>query len=448
MKIFIVEDDPVYVQILVHKLSMNPEYVIETFSKGKELLDNLHRRPNVISLDYGLPDLNGQELLSKIKARANGIPVIILSSQENISIAIEMLRNGAYDYIVKDAEAPDRLWNIIKNIKEKENLKKEIEELRLEVQVKFDPGKAFKGESPIIQKTLELIKKCAQTDINVSISGETGTGKEEAAKIIHFNSSRKNDSFVAVNMAAIPKELLESELFGHEKGAFTGAINRRIGKFEEAKSGTIFLDEIGELSLNLQAKLLRVLQENEITRIGGNNKIKINARLITATHKNLREEVNKGNFRKDLFFRIVGMPIHIPPLRERGNDIILLAHHFLDQLTNKNKGEKKILSSGAQKKLLHYHYPGNVRELKSVIELAAIMCDGNIIHENDITFNTIDETDDLLIKEDTLKGYTRRIIAHFLKKYDNNVVLVANKLDIGKSTIYQMIKNKELELHN
>jgi transcriptional regulator with PAS, ATPase and Fis domain len=247
-------------------------------------------------------------------------------------------------------------------------------------------------------------------------------------------------------MAAIPRELIESELFGYEKGAFTGAIGRKIGKFEEANGGTLFLDEIAELELGLQSKLLRVLQEREVVRVGGNEKVKLDVRIITASHKNLPEEVKRGNFREDLFYRLSGVPIAIPPLRERGNDILLLAKYFLDGFCKSNKMAPMSLSNDAREKLISYNYPGNVRELKGVMELAAVMCNGNEIDTDDITFHSVSVGNQLMMEEKTLHQYNIDIIQSFLNKYDSNILRVADKLDIGKSTIYRMIKNEELSV--
>jgi DNA-binding NtrC family response regulator len=251
---------------------------------------------------------------------------------------------------------------------------------------------------------------------------------------------------VAVNVAAIPRELIESELFGHEKGAFTGAVTRRIGKFEEADKGTLFLDEIGEMPLDLQAKLLRVLQEKEITRIGDNAVIKVNARIIVATHRNLLEEVQQKRFREDLYYRLIGLPILLPPLRERGNDILVLAKSFMDSFCKENKLGKKTLSQDSQQKLMQYSYPGNVRELRSVMELAVVMADEEIVEPQHITLNVTGSVNNLLSQETSLKEYTNQIIQHYLDKYEFDVLLVAKKLDIGKSTIYRMIQNNEVKV--
>lgn len=286
------------------------------------------------------------------------------------------------------------------------------------------------------------MEKALKTNITVSITGETGTGKELVAKAIHYNSSRKKKPMVAVNIAAIPKELIESELFGHEKGAFTGAASRRIGKFEEAEGGTLFLDEIGEMDLNLQSKLLRVLQERELSRVGGNDVIKIDVRIIVATHRNLQDEVKNGNFREDLFYRLLGLPIQLPPLRERDKDVVLLAKYFLDQFALENGFKKFKITTEAQEKLLQYPFPGNIRELKSIIELAAVMAQDNQVTPEDITFvNT--PRDSFMIKEMKLQEYTYHIIRNYLNKYDNNVMEVAKRLDIGKSSIYRYLKEME-----
>jgi transcriptional regulator with GAF, ATPase, and Fis domain len=236
---------------------------------------------------------------------------------------------------------------------------------------------------------------------------------------------------------------LEGELFGYEKGAFTGAISKRIGKFEEADEGTLFLDEIGDLDQSLQAKLLRALQEKEITRLGSNKVIKLDARIIVATHKTLLDEVKAGNFREDLYYRLLGLPIALPPLRDRGNDILILAKFFLDQFTKENQMNRIKLSPDAQQKLTGYVYPGNVRELRSIIELAAVLCENNEIKDSDISFGNAPNERAYLMKEMTLEEYTYHIIRTFLNKYDNNVLDVAARLDIGKSSIYRYLKEME-----
>lgn len=443
-KIFVVEDDPWYGELLEYHLSLNPDYEVKRFTSGKECLANLHLKPDVITLDYKLGDLSGRVVLKKIKLNNPDIQVVAISGQEDVGTAIELLKEGAYDYIVKNEDTPNRLWNTVIKIRENANLKGQIEYLKEEVGQKYDFRKSIIGSSPAIERVFRLIEKAVKTNINVSITGETGTGKEMVAKSIHYHSDRKKQPFVAVNMAAIPRDLMESELFGYEKGAFTGATARRLGRFEEAHGGTIFLDEIGELDLSLQSKILRVLQEREITRIGSNGAVKIDVRVIVATHKNLAEEVKKGNFREDLFYRLLGLPIELPPLRERGNDVLILAKHFLDEFCKENKMGKMQISPMAKERLMQYPYPGNVRELKALMELAAVMSDGENIEAEDITFTSVQELGLFPFGEITLKEYERRILQHYLDKHDGNVLTVAQKLDIGKSTIYRMIQNGEL----
>ena len=313
------------------------------------------------------------------------------------------------------------------------------------MRTKYDFENVIIGKSEAMQQVYSLMQKAAETNITVVITGETGTGKEVVAKAIHFNSRRKDKPLVAVNMAAIPRELAESELFGHEKGAFTGAVSARAGKFEEADGGTLLLDEMGEMELSLQAKLLRALQEKEITRIGSNKVIKTDCRIIASTNKNLLGEVKSGRFREDLYYRLLGLQIHLPPLRERGNDVLLLAKYFIEQFCKENQMLSKSLSPDAQKKLLAHPFPGNVRELKSVAELAAAMASGQAIEEDDIMIQGGNNLlGDLLREQLSLDEYEFRIVMHFLKKHQFDILAVADKLSIGKSTIYKMLKDRNL----
>lgn len=441
IKIFAVEDDPVYSKFLKYIFGLNPDFEVEFFDNGKDCLAQLHKSPQIITLDYSLPDLSGEEILKQIKAVDPTINVIIISGQENISTAVNLLKQGAYDYITKDEETKDRLLNSLNNALKNVSLVQELNHLKEEISIKYDFESSIIGTSLAIKKTFEMLGKAIKTNITVSITGETGTGKELAAKAIHYNSTRKNGKFVAVNIAAIPRDLLESELFGYEKGAFTGAVTRRIGKFEDANNGTLFLDEIGEMDINLQAKLLRVVQEKELSRIGGNDVIKINPRIIVATHKNLAEEVQKGNFREDLYYRLLGLPIEMPPLRVRGNDIIIIANKILHDFCSENELNCNTIGKDAKEKLMTYSYPGNVRELKSIIELAAVMGTGNEIKSEDISFKAIKEDDAITFEELTLKEFESKIINHFLEKYNSNVLKVAKVLNIGKSTIYRHLKD-------
>ncbi|ARS34876.1 sigma-54-dependent transcriptional regulator [Pontibacter actiniarum] len=443
-KIFILDDDVWYSELLEYHLSLNPDYELKKFHSAKDCLSNMHQRPNVVTLDYSLPDKNGAEVLKKIKELNPDTQVVVISGQEDVATAVDLLKKGAYDYIVKDEDTPERLWNTINKIRENVSLREEIDQLREEIVQKYDFSNFIIGNSDAMKRVFVMMDKAAKTNITVSINGETGTGKELVAKAIHYNGPKNKKPYVAVNVAAIPRELIESELFGHEKGAFTGAVSRRLGKFEEANKGTIFLDEIGELDISLQAKLLRVLQEKEITRVGGNTVVPIDTRIIVATHKNLADEVKKGNFREDLYYRLLGLPIELPPLRDRGADILVLAKFFMDAFAKENGMGRKTLSAEAQEKLLAHPYPGNVRELRAVVELAVVMADDDEIKANDVNLAANNNEKDFLATERSLREYTTDIIQRFLNKYDNNVLLVADKLDIGKSTIYRMIQNKEL----
>lgn len=444
-KIFIVEDDKWYNNFLKHIISLNPDYIVESFFNAAEVLANLHKKPDLITVDYSLPDINGDELIKKIKDQLPEAQIIVISGQEDVQTAIQLLKLGVYDYILKDEDTKHRLLNVIQHVRSNASLKEEIVSLREEVGKKYDFSSTIIGSSNAIKKCFSLIEKAAASKIVVSVTGETGTGKELVAKAIHYHGDRKKLPFVAVNIAAIPRELIESELFGHEKGAFTGADARRIGKFEQANHGTIFLDEIGEMDITMQAKLLRVLQEKEVTRVGGNQKIELNVRIVVATHRNLANEVKVGKFREDLYYRLLGLQIALPPLYERGNDIIILSKHFIDEYCKENKIKKINLSSEAQKKLFKYHFPGNIRELKAIIELACVLCSDGVILETDITFNTEKSLSNILMQEMSLEDYTNNIIRNYLEKYDSNVITVAKKLNIGKSTIYRMLKAQSEE---
>ncbi len=443
LKIFVVEDDTVYGEVLKHHLSLNPTNEVVLFRTGKDCLENLYQKPDLISLDYMLPDLSGKQCLQRIKADYPDLPVIIVSGQEDVKTAIDLLRAGAYDYFVKDQDTKDRLWNAVNKIREHKELNRELEDLKQEVEKKYAFRKIIKGSSPAIKKVFDLMERALKTNITVSISGETGTGKELVAKAIHYNSPRSKKPFIAINVSAIPDTLIESELFGYEKGAFTGADTRKIGKFEQASGGTLFLDEIADMDMNMQAKLLRVLQEKEISRLGGIKEIPVDTRLIVASNKDLGQLVQQGTFRQDLYYRLLGLPINLPPLRARGNDILILASHFANEFASENGMESKNFTASAQEKLMKYAFPGNVRELRSVIELAVVMSDRNLIDEQHINFSSTHLVTDFFDQETTLAEFNKKIIFYYLEKYSGNVVEAAKKLGVGKSTIYRMLKNEK-----
>ncbi len=442
-KIFVVDDDIMYAKILAHHLAQNPDYEVTVYKSGKEVIANLYKRPSAISLDFYLPDMSGFEVLKRIRDFDPELPVVIVSGQQDIATAVELLKKGVCDYVLKDSDTRERIWSAMWNINANFNLKQRISNLEDQIGKKYEFTNLIKGNSPAINEIFRLIEKAIRTNITVSISGETGTGKELVAKAIHYNSKRKNKPFIAINVTAIPHDLIESEMFGHEKGSFTGANNQRIGRFEEADQGTIFLDEIGDMDMNMQAKLLRVLQEEEVVRVGSNIARKLDVRVIVATHKNLLDEVHKGNFREDLYYRLLGLPIEIPPLRNRDNDLFILARHFVDEFCVKNGMPKLTLSAEALKKFRKYPFPGNVRELKAVVELAAVMTNTRTIHAEDVRLPDSAVSLDFMPEEATLDNYIKLIIKHYLDKYDNKVRVVADKLNIGKTTVYRMLKDDD-----
>lgn len=445
-KIFIVEDNKLYSQVLKKQLVDN-QYQVKVFLNGKDCIASLDEQPDVITLDYTLPDMTGHEVLKEIQKKSPSSHVIIISAQESISTAIDLMKSGAYDYITKAPDTREKLTNIIKNIYNSDLLKQENTRLKDAIKDHYNFRKLIKGNSREIDHVFSLMEKAVQTNISVSICGETGTGKELVAKGIHYNSNRSSKPFVAVNVSAIPEGLVESELFGHEKGAFTGADFRKIGKFEQANGGTLFLDEIADLDLNVQAKLLRVIQERELIRLGGMDTISIDVRILTATHKNLSVMVNEGKFRQDLYYRLLGLPIELPPLRQRGNDIILLAKHFVNEFCKENNMAPKTIMDDSKQLLRKYHYPGNIRELKAVMELACVMTNGDRIKPTHLNMSVDENVQNLLSSEKTLEEYSFEIIKHFLNKYNQNVRLVAKKLGIGKSTIYRLLQKKEFSLN-
>lgn len=387
IKIFIVEDDPVISNLFATELGNSGNFEISVFRNGNDFLNQLHHNPDIVSLDYYLPDYTGIELLERIKIFNKNIYVIFVSSQDKVDIVVDAYKRGVTNYIVKNRNTVVEYVNSVKNLSNSIVLKNEVDVLKEKV-IDRNKYKNIIGESYSILKVLRLIEKVEKTSFLTLITGETGTGKDMVARAIHYNSPRFKKPFVPVNITAIPEDLIESELFGHEKGAFTGAISQRIGKFEEANGGTIFLDEIGDMNFNLQTKLLRVLQEGKVTRLGSNKEIKLDVRILAATNKNLGQKVREGSFRDDLFYRLQGFLIHLPPLRDRQNDVILLAKHFVKDICELNKIQLKQLTGNALQSLLDHNWPGNIRELRSVIERAVIISENGNICAEDLIYST------------------------------------------------------------
>lgn len=385
VKVFMVEDDAFFGKAIQFALEKEEDFDVSVYTNGADLVKALTGNPDMVIIDYNLPDMNGLEILQRVKAYNQNIIPIILSGQREVEVVVKAYKMGAKDYILKDANAHVELVNSVTTLSANVKLQRQVERLQEQILDRRKYDKII-GESKSLLNVLKLIQKVEKSNMLVMINGQNGTGKEGIASAIHYNSPRAKQPYVTVNMASIPLDLAESELFGHEKGAFTGADNRRIGKFEEAHGGSIFLDEIGEMDLALQAKLLRVLQENVIVRVGSNRDIPIDVRVIAATNRNLGQMAKEGKFREDLFYRLQGFLIKLPPLCERGNDILLLANSFMNKFAADNGLGKKSLSKEVKELLLQHPWPGNVRELKATIERAALMSDGEVILPEDILF--------------------------------------------------------------
>ncbi len=383
-RVFVVDDDKYYSRLLSRQLERNGAFEVQTLRSGEELLERLDKDPHLILLDVMMPGMGGIETLRRIVERKPHIHVIIVSAQGAVEVAVEAMKMGAYDYITKGQDDLIKLDTVVKHVQEKLAMSRELENLRSAVSQKYGLDELI-GESPAMERVYRLINKALRGDITVAIQGESGTGKELVAKAIHFNSPRRHGPFIVVNCAAVPRELMESEFFGHEKGSFTGAHSRKIGKFEQADSGTIFLDEIAELDLDLQAKLLRALQNREIQRVGGNETIQFDARVICATNRDVIPMIREGRFREDLYYRLFQYPIPMPPLRERDQDVLALADYFLEAYTRDDPAfRNKKLSAAARQYILQYAWPGNVRELKSAIERGILISEEDEIQPADL----------------------------------------------------------------
>jgi len=441
--IFIVEDDLFYSSMLEYAVGNKENYKVKKYSNATDFLEDLHEKPDVVTLDYSLPDMQGDEVLRSIKEVSPDTKVIIISSQEDVKVAVNLLKKGAYDYIVKDEDAKDRLFNTLQILRENAALKHELETLRNQVSSKYVEFKNIVGASPAMQHVLSLVKKAVVTNITVSINGETGTGKELIAKSIHYQGPRNKRPFIILNLSGLSADSQEAELFGYEKDAFDGATGRQYGKIEEAIKSTLYIEDIDSLDPKLQVKFLRFLTDKEIKRLGSKEVIKADVRIIVSSKNNLLEEVKKGRFREDLYYRLIGLPLQLPPLRQRENDMIILAKYFIDNFCNDNGLPRKKLTDGACQKLIQHQFAGNVQELKSVIELSCVMAEGNVISPENI--NIIAPAGlGSLPKDMTLKEITIKVMQYHLDRYNYDVMKVARHLDIGKSTVYRMIQNKEL----
>jgi len=440
MKINIFQSDIKYAKRLQFFLGRNPEDEVVITSNYKTFLKELNTKPDLVIVDYIVGDKDAFHFIPTIRERAPLTDIIILSDQSDVKIAIMLMELKPIAYFTKEEDVENKIWSFLIGYRKQRKITLSKILSHQKTDSLYSKEALILGNSPQIKQLYKLIDKAAQSSIPVSITGETGSGKEVIAKAIHYNSNFKDGPFVTINVAAIPKGLIETELFGHERGAFTNAQERRIGRLEEANNGTLFLDEIGDMPLDTQVKLLRALQDNTFSRIGGNSKIKSNFRLITATHKNLIKEIEGGDFRHDFYYRIIGLPINSPTLRERSKDIPILAKHFLEEFSKQNEMPKMQFSSEAMHKLKEYGYPGNVRELKAVVERSAVNADSTTIQKTDISFNIEGSTAFLFKKESSLRSYIQLIITHYMEKYNNDVKIVSEMLQVGKSTIYKELK--------
>ncbi|GAB6061943.1 sigma-54-dependent transcriptional regulator [Deferrisoma palaeochoriense] len=378
-RVLVVDDDESLRRILEYNLA-EEGYAVATAASGEEALEKLDRASfDLVVTDIKMPGMDGMDLLRRIKAEAPETQVIVITAFGTIEMAVEAMKAGAAEYITKPFNR-DELKLAVRKALRVRDLEAENVRLRQEVR-RIEEADKIVGDSPAMQAVYRLIEKVADSDASVLITGESGTGKELAARAIHRLSRRADRPFVAVNCAAIPRELLESELFGHKKGAFTGAIRDKKGRFEEAAGGTIFLDEIGEMPLDLQPKILRALQEREITPVGSNEVIRVDARVLAATNRDLEAEVEEGRFREDLYYRIAVVPIHMPSLRERPEDIPLLVAHFLKKLA---PGRAIRITPEAMEALTRYSWKGNVRELENTIERLLVLTEGDTIRLQDL----------------------------------------------------------------
>jgi len=383
-RIFVVDDDRHYARLISYRLERDQRHQVRVFNSGEEALAGLADNPHLVLLDIMMPGIGGMETLRRLREALPDTQVVMVSAQGVIDTAVEAMKLGAYDYVTKGQDDLVKLDAIVSHVMERADLQQEVETLRSEVQRKYSV-QGLIGDSPAMQGSYRLIEKALRGDLTVAILGESGTGKELVARAIHYGSARRRGPFVVVNCAAIPRDLMESEFFGHEKGAFTGAIGRKAGKFEQADGGTLFLDEIGELDLDLQAKLLRALQSREVVRVGGSETISFDCRVISATNKDVVSMIRSGHFREDLYYRLFQFPIPLPPLRERGDDLLLLADYILREYLNTHAEFKgKRLSAAARRAILDYRWPGNVRELKSAVERAVLISDHDEILPADL----------------------------------------------------------------
>ena len=448
MKSILVVDDEKSVRDSLKMILEYEHYDVVFAENGGKALANVEKNSfDVILLDIKMPGMDGMEVLHRLKDTHPEIPVIIISGHGTIENAVEATKLGAYDFLSKPLDR-DKVLVTVRNAIEQRNLRTRNQQMREQIEGR----QVILGGSPKVKEILRIIERVGPTDARVLISGENGTGKELVAKALHRSSRRGDMPMVEVNCAAIPSELIESELFGHEKGAFTGATAQRVGKFEQAIGGTVFLDEVGDMSLPAQAKVLRALEEGKIDRVGGMRQIPVDVRVIAATNKNLPDEIKKGNFREDLYHRLNVIPIHVPSLRERRDDIPILANSFAAEICNRDGIGRKTITDRALQVLKLMDWLGNVRELRNIVERLVIMTVGTVIEVEHIELQTTpikSEFEDILNTTVTFQEFKENAERAFIRKqledHGWNITKTAERLGIQRSHLYNKMKRYRLE---
>jgi DNA-binding NtrC family response regulator len=457
--IALVDDDPTARRLMRFWLERGGYRTVE-YSGGREVLDDAEATPSVACVDLGLGDVGGIEVIKHLRARDRELPVIVVTAQREVETAVEAMRAGAYDYVTKPLES-ERLVHAVRRALERRELLDNVRRLQSALTGREVLG-AIVGRSSPMRALAEQVTRVLESDVAVCICGESGTGKELIARAIHAGGPRRDRPFVAINCAAIPESLQESELFGHERGAFTGAIQMRRGRFEQAQGGTLLLDELGEMSLATQATLLRTLQERTIRRVGGSEEIPVDVRILCATHRDLRAEVEAGRFREDLYFRLVVYPIFLPSLRERVEDIPLLVGHFLQKLQVDVGRDVKRIEPEALEALARHRWPGNVRELENVVHRSLLACSRDTIALGDLppdirslglpTLPPREYSGPAACPANDrervipLRELERRAIEHALRTTGGSVGKAAKLLGIGRATLYRRVASLELSL--
>lgn len=450
-KVLIVDDEESVLELLEDVLA-DEGFQVRRAENGREALDMIARESfDVALMDIRMPEMDGMEALRRIQEQSRKTGVILMTAYATTDVAIQAMKMGAFDYVLKPFDL-DEVVMVIKKAVGVQEMAGELDDLRLQLGQVYQPGTII-GSSPAMQEVYKTIGRVAASTATVLIRGESGTGKELVAQAIHFNSNRHQGPLVKLNCAALPESLLESELFGHERGAFTGAVGRKTGLFELAHGGTIFLDEIGEISPATQAKLLRVLQEKEIQRVGGTETLKIDVRIVAATNKNLERAVKEGAFREDLFFRLNVVPIFLPPLRERKEDIPLLAQYFLSKYSREFDKPVTGVSPEAIRLLNNYAWPGNIRELENVCERAVIMAQGPFILPEHIPMGIqteqlgidLEVTRSRLPLKEIVADIERQVILRVLEETNWNRTMAAESLGLNRRSLYAKMKEYGIE---